>query len=311
MKKIVLFFSILLSITSCKKDAVSAPDDFTVTTDKLTYSVKDTIKFYFSGDPDYITFYSGEVHNKWANSAVFKMQADSNILTFSTATTASSTTTQPLSVNNVALLASTDFSGIMDSANIRKATWKNISTNAIFATTTTTVISGNIHADSLTRDSLPLYLAFRYTADTAKATYLSRKWILSAFSLKSYFKDTTYPLANSYTSGGFYSKSIANPFNTWIYGNTSSITQTLTFNAPAVGSLPDEDWAISRPFNLSFYPPDLGVSIKDLTSNKLAFYNMGRSFLKPGTYTVTFVAKNQNSEATTQVVRQVVLTITP
>jgi len=299
---------LVLSVISCNKVTLSTPNDFNVTTASATYSIRDTVSFVLTGNPDYISFYSGEPHSKYALSNVHTLQADSNILSFSTATTAAGGT-QPLTANNVLLLASTDYNGSPDSASIRKATWKDISSRANWATTTTTVVSGNIHVEDLTTDTLPVYLAFKYFADTAKSGYLSRKWILSTFSLKSYFKDTTYALGTSYTTGGFYSTSIANPFDVWVYGNTSSITQTLTFNAPASGSLPDEDWAISRPFNLSLYPPDLGVYVKNAGDNSVSLYK--KRYMKPGTYTATFVAKNQNSSQAYQVVKQVTLTITP
>ncbi len=307
MKQIIIALSII-TIISCNKVQLTTPNDFNVTTASATYSVRDTVQFVITGNPDYITFFSGEPHSKYELSNVNTLKADSNILSFSTATTAAGGT-QPLTANNVLLMASTDYNGKPDSASIRKATWKDISARASWATTTTTVLSGNIHVEDLTTDTMPLYIAYKYFADTAKTGYLSRKWILSAFGLKSYFKDTTYALGTNYTSGGFYTTSIANPFDVWVYGNTSSITQTLTFNAPALGSLPDEDWAISRPFNLSLYPPDLGVYVKNAGDNRVALYK--KRYFKPGTYTATFVAKNQNSAQAFTVVKQITLTITP
>ncbi len=313
MKKIIAGALLFTAMLSCSKYTVKAPADFTVTTAKTTYTTKDTVQFNFTGNPDYIIFYSGEVHSKYQYAAVNAMAADSNILNFSTTTTAPGASTQPATANNLTFLYSTNFSGIYDSANIRKATWTDISSRAKFATTTTTVPTGNIHMEDLkpASDSTPLYFAFRYVSDTAKTNYLSRQWVLNAFTLKSYFKDTTYALAINFTSGGFNATNVLNNINTWAYNNTSSITTSFTFKAPAVGSLPDEDWVVSRSFNFSLYPPDMGVQIKTFSDSRLASYKMTRPFRSPGTYTVTFVGKNQNSEKAEQVVQQVTLTITP
>lgn len=80
----------------------------------------------------------------------------------------------------------------------------------------------------------------------------------------------------------------------------------ITFNAPAVGNLPDEDWSISRQLEPNLYPSDLGTQIKNqsvtLTSYKYRFS-------KAGTYKVSFVAKNADSNTTYEVVKEIILTI--
>ena len=313
MKKIFLILCLIVTIIACTKTSVDSPADFTVSVNQTTFSVNDTVVFNLTGNPDFITFYSGMPHSKYLYTSDTSMQADSSILSFSTATTAAGSSTQPLTTNYVSLLASTNFNGIMDSANIRMATWTDITTKANLATGTTTVASGNIRLDTLglTSGNTPLFIAYKYISDTAKANYLSRKWVLSAFNLKSYFPDTTYVLANNFTSGGFNTASLSNAFDTWTYGNVSSITQSFTFNAPAVGSMPDEDWAISRPFNLSQYPADLGIVIKNISQSHFNTYKMTQSYKTPGNYLVTFVARNQYEDNIKTVVRQITLTITP
>ena len=296
---------------ACTKTSVDAPNNFTVSVSKTTYSVNDTVVFNLTGNPDFITFYSGMPHSKYQYASDTTLQADSNVLSFSTVSTAVSATTQPWSANNISLLYSTNFSGIMDSTNIRMASWTDISSKATLANGAATVPSGSIRLDSLVAGNTPLYLAYRYKSDTSMPRYLSRKWTLSAFNIKNYFPDTTYYSANNFTGGGFYTASLANPFDVWTYGNVSSLTQTMTFNAPAVGSLPDEDWAISRPFNLSQYPPDLGIVIKNISQSHFTTYKMTQSYKTPGTYIVTFVARNQYNGDYQTVVRQVTLTITP
>ena len=149
----------------------------------------------------------------------------------------------------------------------------------------------------------PLYIAFKYIADTCTATAVSRKWVVTPLTIKSFFKDTTNTVAGNLQAAGLSNiYSILNPNNTWVYANAS-----LTFNAPIVGSSKDEDWAISRPLDLSIISSDLGVNIKN-TAALLPQYKY--VFRKPGTYVVSFVGENVSSTGLAQVVRQVTLTIT-
>jgi len=301
---IALFITTGIAMAGCNKVNIVAPSDFTVTTAKTTYSIRDTVLFTFTANPDQIIYYSGEPNHNYANINRTSAQEDSTILNFSTTTTAASATTQPLSSNNVSVLASTDYSGNLDAANIKKATWTDITGRAKFATTTTAVASGNVHLEDLTTGSKPLYIAFRYVADTCTSASQSRKWVVTPLTIKSFFKDTTNVLAGNMQTGGFNNiYSISNPNDIWVFANTS-----LTFNAPVVGSAKDEDWAISRPMDLSVITADQGVVLKN-TSVLVSQYKY--VFKKPGTYTVSFVGKNVSSDGAATTVRQITLTINP
>jgi len=305
MKKIkfLAFIGALVAIVSCNKVNVAIPTDFDVTTSATAYSIRDTVKFNLAGNPDYITFFSGELHKNYAYANTAQRMPDSNLVTFSTTTTAPGATTQTLNDNNLSILVSTNFSGSIDSASIKQAIWTDISSRAKFATTTTTVASGNVNITDITQKSKPVYIAFKYVSTAVTATYLARKEVVNSFTFRNFFPDTTYIQANTFSNGGFYTKSILNNTNQWIMANAS-----LTFNAPAVGSTADEDWAISRAFDPSNVMPDVGVAIKTKT-DPLSLYTY--RFLKPGTYTVTFVATNSDSANPKQTVKQITLTITP
>ena len=308
MKKIFIIGWLVISMAACTKVDIKAPEDFTVTTDKTTYLTTDTVKFTFTGNPDYITYFSGEVHKKYELSKVTEMDADSILLVFTTNTTTMAATNQPVSVNNLSLLASTDFNGLYDSASIKKATWTDISSRATWATTTTSVSSGKIHLEDLRKGKAPIFIAYKYVSDTAKTNYLPRKWQVASFSYKNYYKDTAFALAggaagtsNPFMTGGFNQKSILNPLSNWVYANAN-----ITFNAAALGTNPDEDWSVSRGFEPNLYPSDLGTQIKT-ESALLGSYQY--RFRTPGTYIVTFVAKNADSNSSQEVVRQITLTI--
>lgn len=60
----ILFFISILAVSaiavSCKKELSPEPLSFNVTTAGNVYHAGDTVVFNFSGEPDIITFYSGE-----------------------------------------------------------------------------------------------------------------------------------------------------------------------------------------------------------------------------------------------------------
>ena len=60
----ILSFITILAVSamlmSCEKDLTPEPLSFNVTTASSTYHAGDTVRFIFSGNPDIITFYSGE-----------------------------------------------------------------------------------------------------------------------------------------------------------------------------------------------------------------------------------------------------------
>ena len=302
-----LLFGAILA-TSCTKYEIDSADEFTVSADKQKCTTNDTVKFTFAGNPDYIIFYSGEAGKRYEYSQTNSITPDSVTLNFSTNTTAASATTQPLAVNRVSLLVSTDFSGNVDSANIKKASWRDITDSAKWATTTTTVSSGTLQVDQYRKAGQPVYFAYRYISDTVKTNYLARKWAIASFTLRSFYKGAFNPLAGGnsgtnvpFVTAGFKNESVLDGANNWVFGNTS-----LTFNAPAAGTLPNEDWSVSRAFDFTNYTPDLGVGIKT-PATRVSSY--AYRFTTPGTYTVTFVAKNQSSAGVKQVERTISIVV--
>lgn len=61
MKKILLLYVFLMTLFACNKKEVQPPN-FNVSIDqgKTTFKVDEQINFNFAGNPNYITFYSGE-----------------------------------------------------------------------------------------------------------------------------------------------------------------------------------------------------------------------------------------------------------
>lgn len=305
MKRYLLPVALLSLMTACNKVKIEAPSDFDVQVSKTILTTKDTVRFSFSGNPDQITFYSGEPNHRYENRTRLSAVPDSIVLNFATTTTAPSATTQSTSQNNVSVLVSKDFNGGSDVASLKKATWTDLSARAKFATTTTAVASGNVHLEDQLNGSSPIFLAFRYVADTATATSLPRRWVVGptpALTIRSFFKDTVNTMASNINSAGLSNIiTVFNLNNTWLFANN-----TLTFNAALAGSGKDEDWAISRPLILNVIPPDNGLIIKNSTVTPPDFRYI---FKKAGTYKVTFVGKNLDNLKSAEVIKEFTFTV--
>lgn len=311
MKKLIFILLTTVALYSCNDVAVDTPDDFTVTPgiaatagDTIVVTKGDTLGFKFTGNPDYITFFPGVAGYEYRYSGSTQRDGDSSLVSFSTKLNATTGTTGTLTV-----LASNDFTGTMDSAQIKKATWVPITQKFKFATSTTAVVSGNVRMDTIKGidKKQPVYFAFRFVSDSIKTgTDIAKPWVVTAFSFTNYFpKGVTYPLVNDMRSAGFVAKSLKNSSNYWFFANASL---TFAINAKSVNTPGEDDWVISRALDMRCVPADAGVVVKSLkTTGLITSYTY--VYTQTGVYTASFVAKNQAYNTGKEVVRQVVVKV--
>ncbi|WP_243348120.1 DUF5017 domain-containing protein [Parabacteroides sp. FAFU027] len=311
MKKLIFILLTSVALFSCNDVAVNTPDDFTVNTnivakagDTIVITKGDTVNFNFTGNPDYITFFPGTPGYEYRYSGVAQRDGDSSLVYFSTKLGATTGTTGTLTV-----LASNDFTGTMDSANIKKATWVPVTQKFKLATTTTAVESGKVRIDTISGidKKRPVYFAFRFVSDSIKTTTdITKPWMITAFSFTNYFSNgITYQLANDMRSAGFVTKSLKNSSNYWYFSNS---TLTFAINAKSVGTAGDEDWVISRALDMRCVPADAGLVVKSLkTTGLITSYSY--VFTQTGVFTASFVAKNQSYDTAKDVVRQMIVKV--
>lgn len=292
MNKIVyiLFFS--FCCTACSKKIDVKNVDFNVTTDSATYQVGDTVNFNFSGNPDIITFYSGEGGSIYGNRN--RDTASGNITANFYTSRLYGNSTKALS-----FLVSNDFTGIYDSTNLINATWTDISFRAAFGTTSTPTSSGNINLNDFVNPQQPLFLAFRYIGLIGPGIKQSR-WNVNSFNVNNTLTDSTsYTLADilsaSWTSVSIINDSLARK---WNIGSTG-----LFINSSTVAN---EQWVVTKPLQCNSVVPDNGVTIKG-TSSKMTVYPYVYS--KPGIYHIAFIGINANAYGQNSVVRTLTLTI--
>ena len=308
--RLLALASFVFALVSCTKKMDLLSWSFDVSADSSSYNLGGVTNFNFKGNPDNITFYSGEIGRRYA----FKdrVQADGTPeLKFTTARNAG------LQSNSLALLVSTDFpggvNGSSDPSAITAATWIDITNRATLATTATAVPSGTINLSDFASAGKPVYIAFRYNA---MAGSIQNKWTITNFSLRNVLSDnsaytidtlptltTVTNYGNVSTVPGWSSKTISNTYN-WSLSATNMVIAGASTAAAATA--PAETWVITGPVNLKKVTPDAGVVIKTMAESKpTAAY----TYANRGAFDAVFVARQANRDNIAEEKRDLSITI--
>ncbi|MVN20465.1 DUF5017 domain-containing protein [Mucilaginibacter arboris] len=330
--KYLILTMLLLACAACNKNVAVMPVAFDVISAKnsgvaaTVFSTKDTVQFNFTGNPDVITYFSGEAGKNYdfrnrVSAAGMPQLQFSSIL---------ANGTQPSSLS---LLVSSDFKGVVanniygvltrdtaaTNANIAAAAWTDITSRATLSTGGTTAVpSGVINLSDLSTGK-PVYIAFKYTA---AAGTIQNKWTISALSLNNVLADgTTYTIANlnapttAFTNYGnttygpgwavsYDPKKNVNNY-AWVYTDKTSLVITGATTA-ATATAPAEAWAVMGPIDLTRVTPDAGVGIKSISA-RLASYSY--NYTTAGSYNAVFVASNNTNDGSNMLVKKIPLTI--
>ena len=323
MNKLIYTFLLIISIFaffSCQKETLTEVS-FDAIPSATSFKVGDSIKFTLTGNPDVLSFYSGEVGNNYINKDRTSRTDGTLKLGFqiSADNTAGFTA---LASNNLKVLVSTNYSyafsaltdatavNSADSSIVNTATWKDVTSRFNIPTSGTNATFYNTAVATLTdlvpNPDMPFYIAFKFDAPTVGS--LGTNGItINALNLYNSYPDgsvVNFNLApGSIVNAVWRIIKAANVSNSW---NTTS-TQ-LKFTSPATTAY-SEDWAITAPLYPNLVLPDKGVTIKNITNSPV--YNFAYKFSKPGTYTVDFVASNNRVDGRKELVKEITLTITP
>lgn len=292
MKNIFLLLVVCFLLGACKKNDIGSLA-FDVSTSGLTFSVMDTVAFQFTGNPDNITFYSGEPGHNFANRNRTKVAGIPQLDFTSFIKNGTQT-------NSLQLLASTDFTGVYDSANVVNATWADITGRAVLSTGLDNTPSGPIDLSDFVVSGKPIFLAFRYTG---KAGSTQRAWVFRSFNVINRVPDEpSFALANI-NNAGWLAISIKGPAKWTIAADL------VRFDGPTgTSTVANEDYIITKALYPDKVNPDVGVALKNM-STYLPGYTY--HFDTPGTYKIAFVASNIHANGERSVVRELTLTITP
>ncbi|MGV8090561.1 MAG: DUF5017 domain-containing protein [Mangrovibacterium sp.] len=308
MNKYIIYTCLFLLLgASCRQDFVEM-DTFDVRVEKTTVNVGDTVVFEFLGNPDFITFYSGENGKKYENKDRTSVKGKSELnFTSLFANGAQS--------NTLKLMVSSDFLGVESGAttsNISKANWTDISGRVAWSTGKSTA-SGAIDLSDFAVNEKSVYIAFKYVAESGS---IQPKWTISNLTVSNVLADATYTLANltastiaNYGNSSLYSPGWVAGRVTgnvgWVIGTTLVITGATSVGA---ATSPSEAWTFTGPIDLNKVTVDLGTYLKGMDTRLDSYVY---TYPAAGTYSATFVASANNVYGINEEVRIVELTVNP
>ncbi len=309
--KHILAAIIVLSLFSCHKALDLDTLQFEVTPDRNKMTLGDTTRFSFTGNPDIITFWSGEIGRRYQYRN--RVEADGTpILRFRSRKYHNQ-------LNTLALLVSTDFAGVVGTdtvttrANITSAHWDDITTRANISNANGALASsGAISLSDYSGQGKPVYIAFKYTG---LAGYPLNRWEIDSFYVNNNLPDgTSYVIANFNSYNAPYTNYGVTTFNPgfvfypmtnnyyWFTGTVNSQAGIIfkTDNAGLTANC--ESWAFIGPINLRKVTPDIGVSIKAASQN-MNDLRFTYKYPSVGTYDATFIGGKINRDEKDYIVK--------
>lgn len=308
--KHTIYIAFLLSFVcfSCSEKIELTPgiDEFNVSTASATYRVGDEVQFNFEGNPNIITFYSGELYHQYNYREGRITNIDELFFSFQTA----HPTAAGAQKDQFQVLVSTDFNGdYQNIESVEAATWTDLSDQFEYATSGSFRTSGNAYITELIQQDRPLYIAYRYITHPQSANGVVRSWLVQNFSLIGNTDIGPLTLGNM-TNTGF---RIVEK-NPETVPTRSAISATrVTLLGPLLDPSNDlytETWAITKAFDVGAIDegPDYPLPIKGNEHARLTSYT--HIYETPGVYDVYFIATNANIDGAAQVIRNLKITIT-
>jgi len=291
-KFVIILFATGFIYSACKKTEIEAPN-LNITLANSSLKVGDTAKFSISGSADYINFYSGETGKEYDKINQYTSPVSGNPeIQFNSAVSGGNASSKGLSV-----LVSSNFNGIYDQTNVRNATWTDVTSKVTLATSSTSTGSGVVNLNDVKTEGKPLYVAFRFISSNP-ATSKQWAWTINNFNFRTKYADgSTYVNASENASPaipvGWASVNFSGDDANWAFS-----TNSLTHAGLDVGKAADEDWAISRAFELNKTNSSASgvLKVKDLTTLDSRLTNSNSSFYYvytvAGTYKANFVISN-------------------
>ena len=247
------------------------PASLSVLPDKVECKAGEPITFSLTGNnANNVVFYSGESGHNFDFRERFYADNDM-VVNFSTWVRYGEI------YQNLQFLVSNDFNGIYDEGSVEAANWIDLSDKFTFSSGVDRTPSGEVSLKEYAGDdpNAQLYVAFRYR-DNEKPR--QNNWIIRTITLDLISPEGVRSSSAAMSTMGWKVVDFKNPAVTW---NISSSTQILIdggTNQPE-----NDDWVISKAFNLRKGTPDKGVSINSVTSRDYIY-----TYNTPGTYKAVF-----------------------
>lgn len=281
----------IVTFASCSKTLSIDPLSFDVTTSSAKYKAGDTVHFVFSGNPDFISFYSGEAGNNYDYRNRTTIDGKPQLQFTSYAQYGTQT-------NTLQLLVSNNFTDTYTATGIAQATWTDITNRATLSTGANNTPSGIVDLSDFLQQKKPVYIAFKFTGTTGST---QKTWTINNLTLDLLKPDNTTLPITDLANAGWKQVSIKNPAAVWTFNATQ--LRIAGGNATADDN---EDWAITKLLYLNKVDPDVAIPVKNITQ-KVDSYDY--VFKQPGAYKVVFLAANATADEQASMTKEVNLTI--
>ena len=299
----IIVFSALIA-TSCQTEKLAPEFSVSVNPVQIDSLMHDTIvvdvnipiEFQLSGNPDIITFFSGETTHMFQYRERIQATGTPKLdFTYNSRQVAAD--------QRIDLLASANFSGHYDSISIRSAQWDtitppdmkayiNTNVNKVMSTTDLTKYNGN-----------PVFFAYRLIINSSTrysyptiSSLLIRNYLTegSASTVVDGFNAAGMSFVTLSENGAWKSNygGTTSGNTIWKVSSNTLTVNTVPFAAPSnLDGKKHELWAITKAIYLDSTMPDIGVSAKNLFE---PVSNYKYTYTKAGVYTVTFVASHND-----------------
>jgi hypothetical protein len=299
--KYIIFSASVLLMSACSKEIPLTPglDQFNVTAIATTIKIGDTAKFTINGNPDMISFYSGDLYNDYS----FKDGRDISLgkaeLSFSSFNPALAAGLPPEQLKPLSVQISTDFNGDYKSYdNIEKATWIDVTNKFTIAPPSSTVYvaSGKVDITEYIVPGKPFYYAFKYVTKPIAVNGSARPWYIYNMELISSSLYENHLLGNLVTSQFMLVEKVPSVPSLSTYTTTRITLAGYKFGEPGDPDPGTETWAISKPFDLKTLDkgPDRPFILKGNEDSKVTSHYYVYS--RKGEYKVCFIGTNANAD---------------
>ena len=317
---LIIFAAVIMSLASCENeldrsvhfDVTASTSTGVLTGASFSLDAGTPVTFNFTGDPDFITFYSGETGHEFSKKDLLEVPVDeiTSVLKFDNMPQYG---TIP---NSLKLYVSTDFTGITgkdktgDSTMVVNHQWNEISTSANFSTASNTTNKTEINLNEYLGKKLTI--AFKYDPQQNIATQPT--WVLTDLLIENTLKSSGTTSQIKASAMGFTALDMVSktPYKNdggsgvWDLRNIAKSPSVMRIQSSPSNQPINEDWLISYPVVINSRPADTGVSIKKMSVD-LESYEY--TFNTPGTFIVTFVARNSNYEHYSEIVKDFTVTV--
>jgi hypothetical protein len=323
--KIFIFSTIILPFLTGCDDGLKEKVKFDVTVESEGSSmIKDTlvvkkstpVQFNFYGNPNFITFYSGEsghIYQYRERTLLSKDEITSELRFSSFAQYGTIPGTLKVYLSSTFGEMSLDRDKKADSTKIVTHNWIDISDQCNLPTTSSTTLrDAAIPLDDYLGQNLIIAFLYQPLNNTAAQPTWEIQSLRIVNTSKTDGSESTLAAGSmGLTPFDMYAAGTAayqsgTTSGIWNLSNIAATPPRVRMQSSSIGADINKDWLITKPIVINACTPDMGVGIKTII-NRLDNYVY--QYNKAGIYTVTMIGRNNNFESSSEIIREILIKV--